>query len=180
MTDTREKLLEAKYFLERMVENQDKRDVFKYNLSAFLSAARSVTWIMQREFGKVPGFIEWYRIQQDKMRSDEKMRILGDKRHATTHEEPVRPHAQVGVTVTERLIMTDSVSVVVTHADGTIERSDSTSPPPPPASATTQPNAEWRWSFDEIPDMDVITVCREHMSKLESIVADCERLFNRH
>jgi hypothetical protein len=40
MTDTREKLLKAKYFLERMIKNQDKRDSFKYNLSAFLSAAR--------------------------------------------------------------------------------------------------------------------------------------------
>lgn len=39
MTDTREKLLEAMYFLEQVKKNTAERDAFKYNLSAFLSAA---------------------------------------------------------------------------------------------------------------------------------------------
>jgi len=35
MNDTRDKLLEAKYFLEQMNKNVDKQDFFKYNLDAF-------------------------------------------------------------------------------------------------------------------------------------------------
>jgi len=46
MSDSREKLLEAEFFLERMKETQSDRAAFKYNLSAFLAAARSVTWFM--------------------------------------------------------------------------------------------------------------------------------------
>jgi len=67
MSDTRQKLEEAKYF-------------FKYNLSAFLSAARSVTLIMQKEFGKVSDFKDWYTEKQSMMRSDETMRLLNNKR----------------------------------------------------------------------------------------------------
>ncbi|MCD6209368.1 MAG: hypothetical protein J7J01_00480 [Methanophagales archaeon] len=52
-TDTREKLLEARYFLEQMKERQSDQDAFKYNLSAFLAAARSVTLIMQKEFARL-------------------------------------------------------------------------------------------------------------------------------
>lgn len=177
MTDTREKLLEAKYFLERMIENQAERNAFTYNLSAFLSSARSVTLIMQKEFGNVPGFADWYDVQKGKMITDDKMKILDDKRDVTIHQKPIRPRAQVDVRITEHITMTDSVSVLVVRADGTVERHNSMPSPPPPAPTKTESTVEWRWYFDEIPDMDVITVCREHISKLESIVAECERLF---
>ncbi|MBC7108976.1 MAG: hypothetical protein H5T41_09395 [Methanomassiliicoccales archaeon] len=64
MSNTRFKLNEAKYFLEQMKEHADSTEEFAYNLSAFLSAARSVTWIMQNEFKNVPGFEEWYSEKQ--------------------------------------------------------------------------------------------------------------------
>jgi len=177
MTNTREKLVEAKYFLERMIENHAERDAFKYNLSAFLSAARSVTLIMQKEFGNVPGFTDWYSVQQGRMRDDSKMKILANKRDLTIHQEPVRPRAHVDLSATGHVIVTASVSMVVIHADGTVERRDSTPSTPPPAPAKTEPTVEWHWYFDEIPDTDVITICKEHVGKLESIVAECERLF---
>jgi len=177
MTSTKEKLLEAKYFLERMIENRANRDAFKYNLSAFLSAARSVTLIMQKEFGNVLGFADWYAVQKSKMATDDKMKILDDKRDVTIHQEPIRPRAHVFVSITDHINVTDSVSVHVIRADGTIERHNST-PSPPPAPNETESTVEWRWYFDEIPNIDVIEVCREHISKLESIVAECERLFS--
>jgi hypothetical protein len=163
-----------------MVENQVERNTFKYNLSAFLSAARSVTFIMQKEFDKVPGFAKWYSIQQDKMRADEKMKILDAKRDVTIHRESVRPHACVEVSITEHITVTDSVSVTVIRADGTVEQQNSINsihPSPPPAPTETESAVKWRWYFDEAPYTDVITVCKEYISKLESIVAECERLF---
>ncbi|MDH5704314.1 MAG: hypothetical protein OEY99_08875 [Aigarchaeota archaeon] len=178
VTKTSEKLLEAKYFLDRMTENQAERDAFKYNLGAFLSAARSVTLRMQSEFGNVPGFTDWYNVQRDRMKADDKMKILNAKRVATIHQESVDPHAHVHVSITEHMLVSDSVSVDVIRADGTEKRHYSTPPSPPPDPTETVSTVEWRWYFEEIPDMDVITVCKEHVSKLEYIVTECERLFS--
>jgi len=55
-----DKYSEAKYFLEKMKENISNPDVFRYNLSAFLAAARSITFVLQKEFkNKKEGFNEW-------------------------------------------------------------------------------------------------------------------------
>jgi hypothetical protein len=176
MTDTREKLLEARYFLKLMKEKQSDRDAFKYNLSAFLAAARSVTLIMQREFDKVSGFKEWYAEKQAKMQSDETMRLLNDKRVMTIHQRPVRPNAHINVSASEHITLSDSISIVVTRADGTVERMES-EPTPPPEPAKTEGTTEWRWYFDELPEKDVVTVCEEHIAKLETLVKKCESRF---
>ena len=176
MSDTRDKLLESRYFLERMAETQSDRDAFKYNLSAFLAAARSVTAVMRREFDKVPGFKHWYEEIQAKLQGDDTMRLLRDKRDITIHQQPVRPHARLNVSITERIILSDSMSVVITRADGAVERQESKATPVPPlAKAASQ--AQWRWYFDELPERDVVTVCGEHIAKLEMIVEECESRF---
>lgn len=175
MTNTKQKLLEAKYFLKRMIENQAERDTFKYNLSAFLAAFRSVTMIMQKEFNKVSRFADWYQVQQGKMKADDKMKLLNTKRTMTIHQQPVQPHAHVNVSISERVITTASISMIVTRADGTVERYNSAPPEPPPTPTKNETTVQWRWYFDEIPDIDVVTVCQECMTKLEAIVSECEQ-----
>lgn len=179
MSDTGDKLLEAKYFLERMAENQSTQDAFKYNLSAFLAAARSVTAIMQKEFDKVFGFKDWYEEIQATLQSDDAMRLLRDKRDITIHQQPVRPRAHVNVSITERIALSDSMSIVITRADGTIERQESEpTPGPMPAKTETKPESEWQWYFDELPERDIVTVCEEHIGKLDIIVRECESRFS--
>ncbi len=165
MTNTREKLLEAKYFLGCMIEKQSERDAFRYNLSAFLAAARSITLIMQTEFDKVPGFKEWYADKQTKMQDDLEMKLMNDKRVMTIHQKPVRPSAHVSVTIHDSIRISESLSIVITHANGTVERQESKPEPLPPPNKIETP-AEWRWYFDEFPDKDVVTLCKEHVDKL--------------
>lgn len=176
-TDTREKLFEARYFLGYMKKKQSDRDAFKYNLSAFLAASRSVTLIMQTEFGKVLGFEEWYAKKQSEMQNDETMRLLNDKRVMTIHQQPVRPQAHVNIGITEHVTISAGVSIVITRVDGTIERRES-EPTSPPASAKSEVTIEWRWYFNELPEKDVVVLCEKHMVKLETLVAECESLFS--
>jgi len=175
-TDTREKLSEARYFLGYMKKNQSDRDAFKYNLNVFLAASRSVTFIMQTEFCKVPGFKEWYAKKQSEMQRDETMRLLNDKRVMTIHQQPVRPYAHVNMGIMEHITISESVLIINTGADGTIERRES-KPTSPPAPAKSEVTIEWRWYFDELPEKDVVVLCKEHMVKLETLVAECESLF---
>ena len=64
MPDTFDKLQEAKFFFEQMSNYQINRSGFKYNLSAFLSAFRSITYLMQKEYSKIQDFENWYQGKQ--------------------------------------------------------------------------------------------------------------------
>jgi len=176
MSDTREKLQESRYFLELMTLTQAERDAFKYNLSAFLSASRSVTLIMQREYDKISGFKQWWSEKQEEMRSDDAMRLLNEKRVMTIHLQSVRLRGQVDITIEERITIGDSVSIVLTHADGTVERREP-EPITPPVATETGSNTEWRWYFNELPEKDVLALCEEHMAKLDALVKECESRF---
>jgi len=175
-TATREKLLEATYFLECMKKTQSDRDAFKYNLSAFLSAARSITLIMQKEFDKVSGFKEWYAEKRDQMRKDQIMNLLNDKRTMTIHQQSVRPHAHVNISLMAQSVCIPSISIRVIRADGTFKRRES-EPMPLPKPAKAEVTTEWRWYFHELPEKDVITICEEHKTKLEAFVVECESRF---
>ena len=68
---TRHKLEEATYFLGQMKSTLEDDKVFSFNLSAFVTAARSVTMIMNVEFAHVTGFKSWYENKQEIIQSDE-------------------------------------------------------------------------------------------------------------
>jgi hypothetical protein len=53
------KIREARFFLEKMEESVSNREAFGYYMSAFLSAARSVTQYA-REESKLRGGVQWY------------------------------------------------------------------------------------------------------------------------
>jgi hypothetical protein len=55
----RYKIREARFFLAKMEESVSNREAFRYYLSAFLSAARSVTQYA-REESKLKGGVQWY------------------------------------------------------------------------------------------------------------------------
>jgi hypothetical protein len=59
MSETQDKLEESKYFLARARENVYDPTQFRFNLSALLSAGRSVTWVMMKEFSGHEGFGNW-------------------------------------------------------------------------------------------------------------------------
>jgi len=63
-----ERLFEADYFARRV--RRSRAEELHYNLNAFLSAARSVTFLLQKEMAHIPGFREWLTQKQDELRAD--------------------------------------------------------------------------------------------------------------
>ena len=79
-----EKLLEAEYFATRLCWLCD--DHFKYELNAFLSAARNVTFLLQKEMREVVGFDDWWDNCQKKMKNDSAMVFFKDLRNFSQKE----------------------------------------------------------------------------------------------
>jgi hypothetical protein len=65
---THDKTNEAHYFLHEMMDHYHDCDRFRYSLSAFLQAARSVTYLLQTELGSRDGFEAWYEPWREKMK----------------------------------------------------------------------------------------------------------------
>lgn len=82
-----EKLLEAEYFLGRCMEVSGP--YFQYELNAFLSASRNVTFVMQSSMSKVRGFSDWYAEKQAEMRADAAMRFFIELRNVSQKQGPV-------------------------------------------------------------------------------------------
>lgn len=79
-----ERLLEAEYFLKRMA--RERGEPFGYNLNAFLSAARSVTFLLQKEYSKIGGFAEWWTLERANLAADPAARFFLELRNYSQKE----------------------------------------------------------------------------------------------
>lgn len=61
MVKTYDKIDEARHFLSEMKSHYNNGRVFRFNLSAFLSSARSILWVMKAEFSIDPLFQTWFK-----------------------------------------------------------------------------------------------------------------------
>lgn len=82
-----EKLLEAEYFMGGIASANG--DELRYNLNAFLSACRSVSFYLQKSMASVPEFKAWYADRQVEMRADPAMGFFLELRNISQHEGPV-------------------------------------------------------------------------------------------
>jgi hypothetical protein len=142
MTNTRDKLDEARYFLEKMADIQkqfgrlydpdyeQQRKHFRYNLNAFLSAFRAVTQdVLPLEFKKRRGkgglrFQPWFEPEWGKLlRTDSDLDFLIEARHVTVHEKGIEPkaHFSMPIQIVQPLILKNPI---VTAADGTSKHLD--------------------------------------------------------
>lgn len=181
MTHTEIKLNEAKYFLEQMKQHIDSPEEFVYNLSAFLSAARSVTFIMQNEFSKIPEFREWYRRKQKKMENSELFRFFNGLRVAAIHRKVVIPNRNVKIEFTETITVGDSIVVEARDKDGNLlQRHESDFQPESSVENEHEDvKTEVYWYFDEKPESDAITLCTRYIEELELLVKECTEKFKR-
>jgi hypothetical protein len=122
MSDTQYKLEESKYFLDRTRENVNNPKYFSFNLSAFLSSSRSVTWVMQKEFSGNE-FDEWYKEKQKQMGLE--FDFFNCKRVITVHYRTIMPNKKVSVNIKEKIMVNESVNVKVIRNGNVISESTS-------------------------------------------------------
>ena len=84
---THRKLREADFFLQQCKLTLDQPEILGYYLSAFISAARSVTFVLQVEIGKNHEFKAWYSKKQEYMKNDRIFSFFNSLRVETIHRE---------------------------------------------------------------------------------------------
>lgn len=185
--DTQQKYNEAEYFLGMMKENIDNRQKFEYNVNAFVSAARSVTSVLQKDCSKYSEFDEWYCKTQLQMKRNELFKFFKKNRDYSIHEGTINMKSNIEIEVPSLEIQADmnSVEAIVRKANGTIKDYECFESPVKSTITSKQDDKEiieYRWVFKNSPNeyrnVGVITLCNEYLNGLKVIVDDAENKFS--
>lgn len=161
-----EKLDEAEYFLQQMVRNKDEQNAFKYNLSAFLSASRSVLQFASKEAQGRAGGQSWY---DSSVASHPVTKFFKGKRDTSIHEQPVSPTKELRILIEEA--MHQDFGLAVSGGQEyltTAGKPDQIDWPLVPSKVTMTENYTFDWNGPE----DVETLCRFYLKELRDIVSD--------
>ncbi len=170
-----EKLQEAVYFLEQMRSTTENPDAFRWNLSALLSAARSVTFYLEKEFSREPGFREWYQERREEMAADAEMRFFNEARVNSIHIRAVSPQTVRHVRIHDSMRGRDAIHVDIVRDGEIVETRDSgpsTGEPPAPRPSESRTS----YFFQEFPggERDVLEATERHLGKLANLLREWE------
>jgi len=165
------KLAEARHFYSRMPAELNDRQIFTYNLSAFLSSARSVLQYAREEARTQPGGQQWH---DNHIAGSSILRFFRDKRDINIHTEPVEPVQHTNVALTTTIHLSASVSITHLDANGKVlyqsppetDEPELTTPDTPPVVTTRYRFADWAGSED------VMTLSSMYLDELQSVVED--------
>lgn len=172
----RQKFNEAAYFYNRMLEVGLNFQLFQFYLSAFLSALRSITFYLQKQYADDERFREWYAGKQDEMQNDRVLKVLNKQRVGVVHREPMDLHYDLGFRWREEhgdFIETTQFEVsIATGEDGSVKMRMK-----PNANAPEEDVAPHiKWVFRPDDDTDLTLTCRAGLEKMDEILRQLEEL----
>jgi len=172
----RQKFNEAAYFYNGMLAHRTNVVIFPYYLSAFLSAFRSVTFFLQKQYAHDARFSSWYPQKQAEMAGDPVMKMLKDRRTDVVHREPIDLFFMQGFEFPERFkgcIETTHLEVVHDQApDGRVISRIKVGADGIEEDVATRIT----WHFTEDDKTDVMQHCYSGLEKLDAILKELEAL----
>lgn len=159
---------EAEYFLNQMENNYQDDTLFKYYLSAFLCALRSITDYLKEEYKAKHAFPQWFDDKKKKMENDTELVYIKKVRDDNVHKK-------VSETVTEKAArLSQSVDLVKQgennvpneHAGQAAKKQGKTSP------------MTLRRYFYPYPNVDVTVFCKRQLQKVKHVLKEAEDKFS--
>lgn len=94
---THDKLNEAHFFLHQMIDHYHEPDPFRYNLSAFLHAAKSVVHMLKMELQGRKGAAEWFRSDEIGPLNSVEVQALFKLRDSVVHLQSLVPSSSATI-----------------------------------------------------------------------------------
>ncbi len=165
-----EKIKEAEYFYNQMLKTEENSNVFKYNLSAFLAAARSVLQFALKEAKNKSNGRQWY---DSVIRDSTVVSFFKDKRDLNIHTEPVKVRKDVNILIRETLRVSESIKIIKRDKNGNIIEECQSGPEPPKIKEEIPPEVTHKYKFDDWSGTeDIPTLCQQYLTELKNIVSD--------
>jgi hypothetical protein len=175
MSEARSKLETARFNLAQLVKNSEDPKRLTHYLNDFLSSARSVTWVLKKEFSGKTNFTAWYNAKIQRIDPEKDFALFVKLRNISEKERNVRPNPIIGTTDT--IYLKDRYTNRLYDRDGNLIN-EFTGPSEIREIPKPKKKVERSWFFQERPDDDAIQLCERYYSKLEDIVNECEQKFS--
>jgi len=181
VTRTRHKLNEAEFFLSKLVEHyfdqvrcmlEEKVSppVFSYYLSAFVSAARSVTWVMRHEYSRIPDWEGWFRAQDLTESERGLLKLFNELRVRSEKLEPLPLGHSIRLVGDPDAPQPDPglprCQIIIRRADDESQEV-----------VLAGEIAAFEWTLKELEDRNLLQACRDYTALLAGLVQDCEKRF---
>jgi len=183
MGATRLKLDESIYFLEQMESNRFNPPHSGYYLSAFISASRSVLWVMRNEFYHVDGWLEWYESKESS--PDEKrflenlneLRIRTVKKGTPSVDYGIDVYIPPGELTGKKK---ESLQRLVGQAVTVTVYTDDEQPPGDTTESGVSFHAHLESVYPQVSDFsgdDILGIGKRYITWLSNLVDECETKF---
>ena len=172
----RQKFSEAAYFYNGMLAHRTNSVVFPYYLSAFVSALRSVTFYLQKQYAHEAAFGPWYESKQEEMRADPVLKLLVEKRNLALHQEPFDLHFKQGFKMPEKYggVITTNHLMIREETDPTGQIKMSLKVGEDGPEEPVEPQISWHFAEDD--PRDVMQHCYEGLQKLDAMLKELSGL----
>ena len=185
LTRTQYKLAEAEFFLKHLEEHWRHLPHVDFYLSACISAARSVTWVMKSEFGNAPGWNKWYDEKKPSEDINNLFEQINKVRVNLTKTYPVKTVTSANLHVRPEDITPDIMSYLNGGHSETvqIEPIDHTNTVfnlkvgDRILTRAYLKNADHK--IPEFQGRDSKDVCVDYINELNNMVNECLQIFNR-
>ncbi len=165
------KLDEAKHFYDQMLKSLQSRRLFRINLSAFLSASRSVLQYAEKEAKTKQGGKTWY---DDRISASSILRFFREKRNIEVHQEPTIPKLLWMLGLGGTIRPSGALSIIKKDAQGNIlqtyssQENQSSIYGPNGKTTVTRRYSFKDWSGNE----DIPTLALMYLQELENFVKE--------
>ena len=165
------KIKEAEYFFSRMKEEQENKAHFNFNLSAFLTATRSVLQYAEKEAKAKKGGQQWYGIHMKKSRV---LKYFRCKRNFNIHTAPIDPRTDHTIKIEEPVYVKDlKPRVTLGEGEKTKSKDSSEMPKPEPKKTKSTLESGSVHRFKDWPgNGDIIPLCEIYIQELKKVVQD--------
>jgi len=182
-SNTRKKLLEAEFFLKHLEENLSTTQEFNYYLSAFVSSARSVLWIMKKEFSSIESWKTWYDSIEP---TEEELSFLGEIKNLRNRAEKIEPlkrDIKVRIFIENENLNPELQAFLErnfgrSNFEPVDNETDLFKPEVRENGATMRSMIDQLFhQVEEFPDDSIVKVAQRYVEWLDIIVSECERRF---
>jgi len=181
MSRAARKLDEAGFFLGFLEKKpRIKPPEFNYYLSAFVSAARSVFWVMRAERSDVPGWAEWFEGKEAAPEDQKLMEAFNSARIRSQKREPLQTRASLELVIPGLTPELEAALRSASFRGLPVRLVPATDGPPSGVTIlATATVVAVRQHLSEIPDVDIVQSCRQYFDFLKAVVEECDNRFDR-
>jgi hypothetical protein len=187
MSRMEQKLNEADFFLNKLEKHYQDSPEVRYYLSAFISAARSVTWVMRSEYHERSGWNEWFTSKTPDEEELLFLKRINDLRVKTEKLGPIELHYMVSFVIPADSF-TEELKELLEKNEGKnckglmtiLDKNNLTKTDTVVGDNYCYTTLEFDRRYialDGFGDDDILDICRKYYSMIKQLVNECELKF---